>query len=178
MWWIAGTTAQRWFRLIGICALLAASVIGVAAESLAAELSGTPVIVDGRTVDLDGARLRLAGIEVPDLAQKCRKGRRWIECGVVSASQLADITAGAERVVCLAEPPGADGIRIAKCKADGYDLAGGMVYAGWALAEGAPGRRYRAREEAARADRRGIWRYEFVPPGDWRNGRRLPATRR
>ncbi len=178
MWHIAATTTFRWFRLSGICAAVAATVIGAATESRAAELSGTPVIVDGRTVELAGARLRLAGIEVPDLAQKCRKGRRWIECGVVSASQLADITAGAERVVCHAEPPGADGIRIAKCNADGYDLAGGMVYAGWALAEGAHGRRYRAREEAARAAGRGIWRYEFVPPGDWRNGRRLPATRR
>ena len=67
---------------------------------------------------------------------------------------------------------------VAECNADGYDLAGGMVYAGWALAEGAHGQRYRAREEAARVAGRGIWRYEFMPPGDWRTGRRLPATRR
>ncbi len=178
MWNIAIATAHRCFRLSGVCALVAATALGAASESRAAELTGTPVIIDGRTVDLGGERIRLAGIDVPDLAQKCRRDRRWIECGAVSASQLADITAGAAAVVCDAAAPDAEGIRTARCNADGYDLAGGMVYTGWALAEGAAGRRYLAREEAARAAGRGIWRYEFVPPGDWRNGRRLPATRR
>lgn len=160
-------------RLSWVCALLAACAFSAALETRAAELSGTLVIIDGRTVDLGGERVRLAGIDVPDLVQKCRKDGRWVDCGAVSASQLADITAGAAAVACDAGAPGADGVRIASCSADGYDLAGGMVYAGWALAEGADGRRYLAREATARAAGRGIWRYEFVRPSEWRNGRRL-----
>ena len=115
---------------------------------------------------------------MPDLAQRCRKDERWIDCGQVAASQLADITAGAKSIVCEAGWRDADGIRLATCRADGYDLSGGMVYAGWALAEPIRGSRYLARENEARAAGRGIWRYEFVRPSDWRRGRRLPAAAR
>ena len=164
----------------GLCGLIAAiwATGTLAGGAGAGELSDPPVIVDGRTLEFAGNRVRLDGIEVPDLAQKCRKDGRWIDCGLVAASQLADITAGTASIVC--EPGGrdADGIRLATCRADGYDLSGGMVYAGWALAEPTRGSRYLAREKEARAAGRGIWRYEFVRPSDWRRGRRLPAATR
>lgn len=36
------------------------------------ELSGIPSIVDGDTIDLQGIRIRLHGIDAPEAGQKCK----------------------------------------------------------------------------------------------------------
>ena len=63
----------------------------------------------------------------------------------------------------------------AHCFADDYDLSAGMVYTGWALADGEAGKRYLETERGARDGRRGLWRGDFVAPREWRQGRRLDA---
>ena len=61
--------------------------------------------------------------------------------------------------------------------ATGEDPNAAMVGAGWALAY----RQYSTacvdREAAARAARRGLWKGRFVPPWDYRTGKRLARER-
>ena len=51
-----------------------------------------------------------------------------------------------------------------------------MVLNGWALAYRKYSLDYANQEQTARDTRRGIWRGEFVPPWDWRQGKRLQAA--
>lgn len=136
------------------------------------ELRGTPEVRDGDTIVLQGRRLRLDGIDAPELGQSCRIKSRLYDCGMVARTALLDLTAGAE-VVCRPLGPGPGGLTLARCFADDYDLSEGMTYTGWALALRRPQNRYVAQEDGARLGKRGFWRGSFVAPWEWRAGKRL-----
>lgn len=145
------------------------SVLAFAAVSLLfsvaafAEITGAVTVIDGDTIEIEGRRLTLEGIDAPELGQSCTLDGKAYDCGAVAKTALLDLTAGAA-VVC--EPKGeavAEEVA-ATCYADGYDLAEGMVYAGWALADRQQSARYVAKEDEARRNRRGMWRGEFTPP--------------
>src|SRR5258707_12869702 len=66
--------------------LLWLTIIGPAT---AAELTGTPRIVDGDTVEIGGGKNRLEGIDAPATDQLClnAKGQRWT-CGIDARDPL------------------------------------------------------------------------------------------
>ncbi len=134
-----------------------------------APLSGTPErIVDGDTLDVAGLRIRLAGIDAPELQQTCGTpaGGTW-SCGIAARQALRDLAAGP--VNCT--PSGSDryGRTLATCRSAGRDVAGALVEAGLALG----GETYRREEGAARAAGRGLWQGRFDTPADWRRDARL-----
>ena len=57
--------------------------------------------------------------------------------------------------------------------ADGTDLNGRLVSQGYALAYRRYSTKYVPQEDQAKAAQAGIWAGEFVPPWDWRQGKRL-----
>jgi endonuclease YncB( thermonuclease family) len=138
-----------------------------------AEVTGKPEIVDAGTLEIAGQRIRLAGIEAPAFDQTCRAdGRPW-RCGFEAASALAYFIAGSW-VTCQERGQRDDGALAATCYAGGVggpDVAVWLVVRGWALA--APGSRYLTLQEGAREARQGLWRGTFVPPAEYRRGRRL-----
>ncbi len=64
---------------------------------------------------------------------------------------------------------------VATCLADGFDMSRNMVHTGWALADRQTGARYLATQEKAREAKRGLWHGRFIPPWEWRRGKRLEA---
>jgi endonuclease YncB( thermonuclease family) len=162
--------------LIQLAALILLLATGSAAAlplAEAAELRGTPQVLAGDLIQLQGRRLRLAGIDAPELGQRCALKARLYDCGEVARTALLDLTAGTE-VRCRPLGPGPAGSTMARCFAAGYDLSEGMVYTGWALAEPAAAGRYGAVQEQAQSARRGLWRGRFVAPWAWSAGKRLP----
>ncbi len=152
-----------------IARLLVIVVLLVAPPALAGP-AGPATVIDGNTLEVAGARLRLHGIDAPDLDQPCRLRGRTQACGVIARAALMDLTAGAE-LDCEMRGRDADGRALATCTADGYDVAEGMVYTGWALAlDGAPAR-YHTVERQAEAARRGLWLGQFTAPSEWRRRR-------
>ncbi len=141
------------------------------------EISGTARVIDGDTLEIGGVRLSLAGVDAAESGQRCARGDRLVDCGIAARAQLSDLTAGVT-VSCvmlgLSDPAhdAVEGIR-AYCAADGYDLSEGMVYTGWALVEPGAAPLYRNLERDAEAAERGLWRYRFVAPWEWRAGKRL-----
>ncbi len=162
--------------LAASAALAAACFVAtiLAATTLAAgDLRGTPQALDGDTLLLQGERLRLDGVDAPDLEQRCWRGSRLYDCGAVARTALLDLMAGAE-VICRPLGPGPGETTLARCTADGYDLSEGMAYTGWAMTLDLAPPRYRAVEVGAREAGRGLWRGRFVAPWAWRAGERLP----
>ena len=165
-------------RLIG--ALLAiALLIGLLWPALAlADITGKPRVIDGDTLEIAGERIRLHGIDAPESEQTClADGTRWY-CGMEAASALAfKIARG--WVTCQGEDRDRYGRLIAVCYAGGVggpELNAWLVSEGWALAYRRYSTDYVAQEQVAREARRGLWRGEFVPPWDWRRGKRLQAA--
>jgi endonuclease YncB( thermonuclease family) len=119
--------------------------------------------VDGDTVRLNGDRIRLIGMDAPELEQTCTDatGREWA-CGEAARQALGSRLAGPLRC----EPDGRDryGRILAYCSVAGDDLGAAMVRAG--LAVSYP--EYGGEEEEARRARLGMWQGRFVTPREWR----------
>ena len=145
-----------------------------------ADISGKPSIIHGDTIEIAGRRIRLYGVDAPEPEQTCwAEGKRW-RCGMEAEMALAYFV-GRNWVSCLERGRDRLGRALAVCYAGGLggpDLGRWLVAQGWALAYRAHSADYLAEEEAARAQRRGIWRGRFVPPHAWRQGERLARSPR
>ena len=64
---------------------------------------------------------------------------------------------------------------IGRCYVQGDDIEAWMVLNGWALAYRRFSTEYVDEELTAREARRGLWRGDFVPPWEWRRGKRLQS---
>lgn len=125
-------------------------------------------VIDGDTLRDAGARVRLYGIDAPELAQSCQRDMREWPCGAAAASALRT-RIGRRAVTC--NDRGADryGRRLAVCTVGVTDLGAWMVRRGWAVAIGPT---YRAQEAVALHHRRGIWAGSFMHPAQWRAAQR------
>ena len=140
-------------------------------------LSGPARVIDGDTIAIGAARVRLHGVDAPESEQSClADGKRW-PCGQRAARALAG-EIGGRTVACSERDRDRYGRLVAVCRHDGQDVNAWLVAQGWALAYRRYSRAYVHEESSARAARRGIWRGEFVAPWDWRRAERLARPRR
>ena len=147
------------------------------AAAFDAELSGRARVIDGDTIEVAGARVRLHGVDAPESEQSCRaRGGRW-PCGQQATQALSGQIDG-RTVACEHRDQDRYGRIVAVCRRGGRDVNGWLVGEGWALAYRRYSRAYVGEESAARAARKGVWRGEFVAPWDWRRGKRLAVPGR
>lgn len=127
--------------------------------------------IDGDTLVLGGERIRLAGIDAPELHQDCQdsSGNAY-PCGRRSADYLEDL-ASAGPVTC--DPLGKDryGRTLATCTVNGQDLGSQMVSAGWALAYTRYSSAYTPEQEYAQKNGSGVWSGSFDAPETFRHRR-------
>ena len=127
--------------------------------------AGPARAVDGDTLDMLGVRVRLQGIDAPELYQSCtRQDQPWA-CGEAARAALAGLVAG-RRVACTARTRDRYARPVARCTVDDTDLGARLVETGMAVAFGQSP--YRDAQARARADRRGIWVGAFQMPADYR----------
>jgi len=129
---------------------------------------GRARVIDGDTIDISGLRVRLQGIDAPEMDQSCAEpsGARWL-CGRAAARELRAHLAG-QPLSCDRDDIDRYQRVLATCALpDGSDINAWLVREGWALAYGYAGT-YRAEEAEAQAARCGIWSGNFLPPWEWR----------
>lgn len=127
------------------------------------------VVVDGDTIAHGGERLRLSGIDAPEMGQLCeRSGGGGYHCGEQARAALGRILGGGA-LSCEVLDTDRYQRRVVRCvNAEGQDIAAAMVAAGWAMAYRRYSMDYVPQENEARAHRRGIWAGRVEPPWDWR----------
>lgn len=135
----------------------------------AADITGTPVILDGDTVQFGAQRVRLGAMASPETDQQClnEKGEPWA-CGIAARDALKGF-AGGKPWTC--RPVGATqhGSVLGRCTAGGEDVEKWMVRNGWGLASSREAKGYGADEAEARTGKVGLWAGAFVSPRDWRH---------
>lgn len=153
--------------------LLAALVTGgQPIAALADSIAGQASVIDGDTIEIQGTRIRLHGIDAPESAQSCIVNGKNARCGVLSSRALDD-RIGNQSVTCeWSEKDSYDRV-IGICRAGDTDLNAAMVANGWAMAYREYSIDYVPQEDAARAAKRGIWQTEFEPPWEWRKSQRV-----
>ncbi|MCB1511324.1 MAG: thermonuclease family protein [Hyphomicrobiaceae bacterium] len=125
-------------------------------------------VVDGDTLEIDGVRVRLEGIDAPEIGQSC-PGRwfgRW-SAGRDAAAEMRQMIAGAA-VSCRSTGADAYGRMLGQCSANGLDLNREMVRRGFAWAFVKYSTRFVADENFARTARAGIWRSTCAPAWEYR----------
>lgn len=159
---------RRRSRPSGIASLVVALALaggaGLALKPKGRALEGRPQVTDGDTIRIGETRIRLKGIDAPELAQRCARSGRSYACGETARRALADLVAG-EPVRCRAA--GRDRYQrvLARCTVNGRDIGARMVEDGWAVSYG---RDYDSEEARARGRSAGLWEGDFARPQDWR----------
>ena len=147
-------------------AVAAALVLPTLAGLPAAAQTGPARVIDGDTIDVAGARIRLWGIDAPESRQTCQRGGVDYACGREATAHLRVLLANAV-VTCEARVRDRYGRTVALCRAESIDIGAAMVRDGWALAFVRYSADYVAREQEARLAGRGMWRDVYVAV-EWR----------
>lgn len=131
-------------------------------------LVGPALVIDGDTVEVAGQRVRIHGIDAPELDQTFWWQGQHVACGIMALAALEALTAGV-KLRCEAVERDRYGRLVARCfSPSGVDVGRRLVSAGWALAYRQYSLEYVDAEREARKARRGIWRGRFVKPWVWR----------
>lgn len=131
-------------------------------------LTGAAWVIDGDTIVVNGERVRLHGIDAPELDQTFWWRGKQMACGTMALAALEALTAGV-KVRCEGVERDQYGRLVAKCfSPNGVDIGRRLVLAGWALAYRRYSIDYVDAEEEARKAKRGMWRGSFVKPWVWR----------
>lgn len=148
--------------------LLVLVLLALPLPLLAATVEGRARAVDGDTLEVAGVKVRLFGVDAPELDQPCeRGGRRWA-CGRAAREELAGIV-GRKRLSCAVQDVDRYGRAIAVCAAGGEDVGALMVRRGMAVAYLRYSSRYTNAEAAARAEGLGLWAADWVAPEAYRH---------
>ena len=145
-------------------------VLFLSPPALAEGVAGTARVTDGDSLRIGAVRIRLHGIDAPELDQTCTDaaGRDWA-CGLWARDRLARLAEG-RRLACEAVEVDAYERLVARCEVQGRDIAAAMVAEGAATAYARYSDRYLAEEGAARRAGLGLWRGGFAAPEDHRRG--------
>jgi len=172
---------RRYGGIVALTVLIAAAMLIQGRQQDAQpERSIAPLavrVVDGDTLHTGSERIRLAGIDAPELSQTCRDGqaRAW-SCGQAAKQRLAALVAQGS-VSCSARGQDRYGRTLAVCAAGHVaDVGAALVRDGYAVNYDRYTGDYAAAESEARAARRGIWQGAFEQPEQWRRRHRTPLT--
>jgi endonuclease YncB( thermonuclease family) len=150
--------------LIGLLALVTAGVGVARLQPTGPALVGRATAIDGDTLRLGSVRVRVRGLDAPELDQTCTRpdGTNW-SCGVDAKQQLAARLKSGP-IECARHGRDVYGRTLATCTAGGADLGAEIVGSGWAVSDGA----YVSEASEARLQQLGIWSGTFAQPVDWR----------
>jgi endonuclease YncB( thermonuclease family) len=130
-------------------------------------IAGRASATSGDLLRVGNKLVRLAGIEAPQPAQPClnSKGRRW-SCAASARDALYRLVRG-RRVACELKDASGSTPPLAHCRTADTDIAAALVRKGHVFA-GEDGT-YAGDEEAARANKAGLWQGQAERPGLWRS---------
>lgn len=136
------------------------------------DLSGRVSITqvsDGDSLRSGDLRIRLFGIDAPELKQQCLDQSEVLwDCGVAAQRQLNALIGINKDLQCSLNYVDRYGRLVMQCFNGSIDIGAAMVRSGHALAYRHFSNFYTAEEEQAKTSLLGIWRGTFSPPWEWR----------
>nr|WP_245582479.1 thermonuclease family protein [Neorhizobium lilium] len=147
--------------LLGVLLLIAAR-LDTGKET---DMRGPFHVIDGDTLSAGGERLRLLGIDAPELHQICKdaEGRDW-RCGSAARMGLIRLVEAGD-VECRGRARDRYHRLLVECRRGADSINGRMVREGLAVASGG----YEHEEAEAQQARQGLWAGEFERPRQWRD---------
>jgi endonuclease YncB( thermonuclease family) len=150
--------------------VFALALCGIA---LADDLIGQATVIDGDTIEIHGARIRIFGIDAPESDQLCRNEESELyRCGQKASNALFDFI-DRRPVECIEVDRDRYKRAVSVCTVGGKDIADWLVRNGLALdwpqySKGG----YAAAQAEAKREQRGMWSGSFKEPWNYRACRR------
>ena len=143
-------------------------IINTLAFSKVLNASSSLKIIDGDTIILNSEKIRLYGIDTPEIKQTCTDnyGHTYL-CGVKAKLELEKII-GSKKVSCIKKTKDRYKRSISICYVDENDINSLMVKRGWALAYRKYSKKYVKDEAIAKLNNAGMWSGKFIAPWKWR----------
>jgi endonuclease YncB( thermonuclease family) len=158
--------ARRWPILLAVAVVIGGAVIAARLDPLPPRFTGEARASDGDSLRLGTDRIRLLGLDAPELDQVCWRdnGLEW-PCGRAARDHLAALLSHGA-IACATSGVDKFGRFLATCEsALGDDVGASLVANGFAIARDG----YGAEESAARAEKRGLWNGRHTDPRTWRD---------
>ena len=132
-------------------------------------LSTTKVIItDGDTIKFNNKKIRLHGIDTPEIKQLCKnKDGEDYKCGVKAKLALINLISS-HQVKCSVHGKDRYKRLIATCFVKNININEWLVKKGWALAYRRYSKDYVNEELFAKNNKLGLWRGDFLEPWKWR----------
>jgi endonuclease YncB( thermonuclease family) len=159
----------RQLRVIALGLLLAATGLGAPALADSKLTSRGIRVIDGDTIALGDQRIRLWGIDAPEIRQECIRDGASYPCGR-AAKAFLEALVGSESVACGEVAQDRHRRSVARCWASGGDIGEAVIRAGWALDYSRYSRGfYSSAERGAQLGMAGMWNGVFETPWAWRH---------
>lgn len=165
------------------CLVLAIALAPAPASAVKASeapvVKGAAVVLDGKTIEIGGRKIRLYGIDAPNPNQTCWYARGEFPCGRY-AKQTLELNIKDQELVCHQRSIDPKGRIHAVCyDGKGQDVARNLLRHGWSTVDQALAKDkttqnkttkdYLAAETEARRLKLGLWNFKFTRPHKWRN---------
>lgn len=160
--------------LLILCAVSPSTVVKAQSDR---PIFGTAQAQDGDSLEINGVRIRLHGIDAPEFDQTCRKGQTEWACGAESADNLSRLVTGRE-VRCTNLGKDQYDRILGRCTVNGMDVNRTVVERGHATAFRKYSTDYVGAEDRAKAAGLGIWAGSFEEPGKVRAASGSSSSRR
>lgn len=157
---------KRYILLKIFVFLLCAGIISFA-ETRA--LDGKSIkVVDGDSLEIDGTRIRLKGIDAPEYFQYCfDENNKKYECGKMSRAYLEKLTKS-DDFYCKSNKTDKYKRELSVCYAKGKNINELMIEQGWAIPYRTQNPLYYKAQIIAKANKNGIHRGKFIAPEIYR----------
>ncbi|MBT6414732.1 MAG: thermonuclease family protein [Candidatus Puniceispirillum sp.] len=136
------------------------------------DIGGTVTVTrisDGDSLRSGSLRIRLFGIDAPEIKQICHNASslKW-PCGVNARDRLRELVKTAAHLECRLRDTDRYGRLVMQCFANQKDISRTLVEEGMAVAYERYAKEYIAVQAQARDAGRGMWAGTFDMPEDWR----------
>ncbi len=140
------------------------------------EISGKVLVVDGDTIKINKKKIRLFGIDAPEMNQICKRNYLTISfftfsknynCGLIAKQKLKDLVKN-KLIKCVIRGTDIYKRKIGICYRDKVDINSWMVRNGYAVSYKKYSKKYVLFEEKAKKNNLGLWQGNFQMPWDWR----------
>jgi endonuclease YncB( thermonuclease family) len=136
-------------------------------KTYAIEIIGFSKIIDGDTIHISSNKIRLEGIDAPEMKQKCKKSQKEYFCGIVSQIKLKE-KINNNQVKCISSSKDKYQRYIAICFIKDINLNKWMVRNGYAISYKRYSKKYVPDEDFAKRNKLGVWSGFFMEPEKWR----------
>ena len=143
------------------------------------EIEGFAKVIDGDTININSKKIRLEGIDAPEIKQQCSKPfinissfisfqfSKSYSCGVTSKIKLTNKIDNS-KIKCVSTSKDRYKRYLATCYKGKTNLNKWMVRKGYAVAYKKYSKAYIIDEEFAKKNKLGMWVGDFTTPEKWR----------